>query len=362
MHHCYCRFHREHRPLPVDTTAQAMEVDAVSLEKALEEAFLKVAQEESKDLPITNAIESWLSEQEDVVRKPESIKSRSEPASRVSCAHHCSCRREIAKLTSENQAIKIHQEKFFSFLAMGKSFAHPLSPLKDPPAGSACSVADEASEGFSLGPTTDSRAQEKKKKREKLRERVVESKNRQRVSEARKKEKKEIVAEKRYTDPMIAAQVPLAQSLLGAAGASGAAQVNPILAGGGGIGHIINPVRAKLRANAKQTKNNSNPRWWAVFKGEFSLSVGKNKLRDDEKLDALLECSKGPIRDTWMKSYTDRADSCNPLTYSELFALLEGRVSTLPEDHYRTLLTSFPNIRGLIIHEVQNKRQRLKIW
>ena len=42
IHHCYCRFHREHPPLPVHTTAEAMEVDAVSLEKALEEAFLKV--------------------------------------------------------------------------------------------------------------------------------------------------------------------------------------------------------------------------------------------------------------------------------------------------------------------------------
>ena len=71
IHHCYCRFHREHPPLPVHTTAQAMEVDAVSLEKAFEEAFLKVEKEESKDLPVTNTIESWLSEQEDVVRKPE---------------------------------------------------------------------------------------------------------------------------------------------------------------------------------------------------------------------------------------------------------------------------------------------------
>ena len=159
---------------------------------------------------------------------------------------------------------------------------------------------------------------------------------------------------------MIAAQVLLAQSLLGAARVSGAAQVNPILAGGGGIEDIINPVRAKLRAIAKQTKYNGNPGPWAVFKREFSLWVGKNKLRDDEKLDALLECLEGPIRDTWIKSYTDRADSSNPLTYSELFALLEGRGSRLPEDHYRTLLTSFPTISKLILHEVQNKRLRFE--
>ena len=50
-----------------------------SLESALEQAFLKVAQEESQELPAANTIESWLNEQEDVVRKPESIASRSGP-------------------------------------------------------------------------------------------------------------------------------------------------------------------------------------------------------------------------------------------------------------------------------------------
>ena len=75
-------------------------------------------------------------------------------------------------------------------------------------------------------------------------------------------------------------------------------------------------MRAKLRAIAKQPKYNGNPRRWAVFKREFSLWVGKNKLQDDEKLDALLECLEGPIPNTWIKSYTDRAYSSNPLTYS----------------------------------------------
>ena len=131
-----------------------------------------------------------------------------------------------------------------------------------------------------------------------------------------------------------------------------------ILAGGGSIEDIINPVRAKLRAIAKQPKYNGNPHRWAVFEREYSLWVGKNKLRDKEKLDALLECLEGPIRDTWIKSYTDRADCSNTLTYGKLFALLEGRGSRLPEDHYRTLHTSFPNVPKLILHEVQNKRQR----
>ena len=90
IHHCYCRFHREHPPVPVKSTAKTREVDVVSLESALEQAFLKVAQEESQGLPAANTIKSWLNEQEDVVRRPESVGSRSETASHVSCAHHCS--------------------------------------------------------------------------------------------------------------------------------------------------------------------------------------------------------------------------------------------------------------------------------
>ena len=218
IHHCYCRFHREHPPVPVKSTAKTMGVDVVSLESALEQAFLKVAQEESQELPAANTIESWLNEQEDVVRRPESIGSRSETASHVSCAPHCSCRKEIATLAAENQAIKFNQEKLFHFFSMGRSFAHPSSHLPDPPVGSTCSVAHEATEIFSLAPTTDSRAEEQKKKREKLKERVFESRNPQRVSEARTIKKTEVLAEKRSTDSMIAAQVLLAQSLLGAAG------------------------------------------------------------------------------------------------------------------------------------------------
>ena len=35
-------------------------------------------------------------------------------------------------LAAENQAIKFNQEKLFSFLKMGRSFAHPPSHLPDP--------------------------------------------------------------------------------------------------------------------------------------------------------------------------------------------------------------------------------------
>ena len=166
IHHCYCKFHPEHPPVLVKSTTKTMEVDVVSLESALEPDLLQVAQEESQELPAANTIESWLNEQEDVVRRRESIGSRSETASHVSCAHHCSCRKEIATLAAENQGIRFNQEKLFHFFSMGRSFAHPSSHLPDPLVGSTCSVADEATEVFSLAPSTSSRAEEQKKKRE----------------------------------------------------------------------------------------------------------------------------------------------------------------------------------------------------
>ena len=168
------------------------------------------------------------------------------------------------------------------------------------------------------------------------------------------------MTEIRYTDPMIVAQVMLAQGRLGAAGSSGAAQVSRILTAGGGIEDIINSMRAKVGAIAKQPKYNGNPHRWAVFKREPCLSLGKNKLWDDQKLDALLKCLEGPIHDTWITSSTDRADSYNPLTYSELFPLLGEKGSRLPEDHYRIILTSVPNIPKLIVHKFQNKRQHFE--
>ena len=240
-----------------------MEVDAGSLENALEEAFLKVAQQKSPKLPITSTIESWLNEQEDVVRRAESKGSQSATASHVAWIHHCSCRKEIAQLQSENQAININQETRFSFVTIGRTFAHCPYPTKDPPAGSAYSTSDAGTEVFLLAPTTDSTAEEKKKGRTKLQERVFESKK---LSMFWKPGRKKILTEKRYTDPTIVPQVTLTQSFLGAAGASGAAQINPILAIGGGIEAILNAVRSKLKAIAKQRKYNVNPLRWAIFK------------------------------------------------------------------------------------------------
>ena len=115
--------------MPVRPTAETMEVDAGSLEKALEEPPLKLAPRDPRDPPITNTIESCLNEQGDVVRRPESIASRSQTFSHISCAHHCSCRKEIALLQRENHAIKINQQKKVLLFDNEKNFStSPLCP------------------------------------------------------------------------------------------------------------------------------------------------------------------------------------------------------------------------------------------
>ena len=68
--------------------------DSETLEKALEEAFLQMAKRESEretNPPTTGTIESWLSEQADVVQRPDSVTTRSDTTSHVSYAHPCSC-------------------------------------------------------------------------------------------------------------------------------------------------------------------------------------------------------------------------------------------------------------------------------
>ena len=137
-------------------------MDTRSLEKAPEAAFLKVAQRESIGPPIINTIDSGFMNRRTWLENQNQSHHCLGRFSRISCAHHCSCRKEIALLQSENQAIKFNQETLFSFLTMSRTFAPPSYPPKDPPAGSASSNVDGATEVFPLAPTTDSRAEDKK--------------------------------------------------------------------------------------------------------------------------------------------------------------------------------------------------------
>ena len=46
------------------------------------------------------------------------------------------------------------------------------------------------------------------------------------------------------------------------------------------------------------------------------------------------------------------------ITFDEVWEQLEVRGSRLPEDHYHQMLKNFPSFSRLILHEVQDKKQR----
>ena len=213
MHHEYCKFHREHPPVAVRPITEEMVIDADSLEKALEKATLKVAQRESekeKNTAITNTIKSWLNKDEDVVQRLESTATWSDTASHISYALHRSCRKEIAKLKLDDEAIKFYQERLISLFTMGRTFVIPFSPRRIRRPDLQVQQLMEPLKFFHSRPKLIPEAEDKKITRTKLKERVIESKHPKHVLEARKKEKKETLMEKRYTDPLVAAQVLLA--------------------------------------------------------------------------------------------------------------------------------------------------------
>ena len=139
--------------------------------------------------------------------------------------------------------------------------------------------------------------------------------------------------------------------------ANDAAKVSAITAGVG-LDSLLNPTSLRLRQVAKQPKYNGNPRRWPQFQREFKLWVKTQKLQDDQFLMALLDCLEGAPANTWLRTWSDREDSSSPLTFDEVWEQLEVRGSRLPEDHYHQMLKNFPSFSRLILHEVQDKRQR----
>ena len=73
---------------------------------------------------------------------------------------------------------------------------------------------------------------------------------------------------------------------------------------------------------------------------------------------ALLDCLEGAPANTWLRTWSDREDTSSPLTFDEVWEQLEVRGSRLPEDHYHQMLKNFPSFSRLILHEVQDRRQR----
>ena len=127
---------------------------------------------------------------------------------------------------------------------------------------------------------------------------------------------------------------------------------------GVGLGSLLNPTSLTLRPVAKQLKYNGNPRRWPQFQREFKLWVKTQKLHEDQFLTALLDCLEGPPADTWLRTWSDRKETSSPLTFDEVWEQLEVRGSRLLEDHYHRMLKNFPLFSRLMLHEVQDKKQR----
>ena len=79
----------------------------------------------------------------------------------------------------------------------------------------------------------------------------------------------------------------------------------------------------------------------------------------DHFLTALVDCLEGPPANTWLPTCSDRRETSSPLTFGEVWEQPGVRGSRLPGDHYHQMLKKFPSFSCLILHEVQDKRQRL---
>ena len=121
---------------------------------------------------------------------------------------------------------------------------------------------------------------------------------------------------------------------------------------------LLNPTSLRLRQIAKQPKYDENPRHWPQFQREFKLWVKTQKLHEHEFLMALWDCLEGPPANTWLGMWSDREETISPLTFVEVCEQLDIRGSGLPEDHYHQMLNNFRSFSRLILHEVQDKKQR----
>ena len=227
--------------------------------------------------------------------------------------------------------------------------------------GQATEPSEEATEIFSIAPSVDSRTTDARISRTKLKERVKISRSESRTAKARTEAQNAKRTASRTAPPAAdsntLAQLLLAQTLAGACAANDAAKVSAITAGVG-LDSLLNPTSLRLRQVAKQPKYNGNPRRWPQFQREFKLWVKTQKLQDDQFLMALLDCLEGPPANTWLRTWSDREDTSSPLTFDEVWEQLEVRGSRLPEDHYHQMLKNFPSFSRLILHEVQDKKQR----
>ena len=317
------------------------------LAAAVEEGILEAARQASLEIRAEGApqVDSWLRTTE-----ISGLTACSGPSGHgMYCPADCSCR---FQRDAELQALKDQMSLIIQTLGIKNLFkTHMRSE-----GASSVEQATEPSEEATEISATDARIS-----RTKLKERVKICRSESRTAKARTEAQNAKRTASRTAPPAAdsntLAQLLLAQTLAGAGVANDAAKVSAITAGFG-LDSLLNPTFLRLRQVAKQPKYNGNPQRWPQFQREFKLWVKTQKLQDDQFLMALLDCLEGAPANTWLRTWSDREDTSSPLTFDEVWEQLEVRGSRLPEDHYHQMLKNFPSFSRLILHEVQDKKQR----
>ena len=326
------------------------------LAAAVEEGILEAARQASLEIRAEGApqVDSWLRTTE--ISGPTACSGPSGHG--MYCPADCSCR---FQRDAELQLLKDQMHLIIQTLGIKDLFKTHMRSEGASSVEQATEPSEEATEIFSIAPSVDSRTTDARISRIKLKERVKISRSESRTAKART-EAQNAKRTASCTAPPAAdsntlAQLLLAQTLAGAGVANDAAKVSAITAGVG-LDSLLNPTSLRLRQVAKQPKYNGNPRRWPQFQREFKLWVKTQKLQDDQFLMALLDCLEGAPANTWLRTWSDREDTSSPLTFDEVWEQLEVRGSRLPEDHYHQMLKNFPSFSRLILHEVQDKKQR----
>ena len=326
------------------------------LAAAVEEGILEAARQASLEIRAEGApqVDSWLRTSE--ISGPTACSGPSGHG--MYCPADCSCR---FQRDTELQLLKDQMHLIIQTLGIKNLFKTHMRSEGASSVGQATEPSEEGTEIFSIAPSVDSRTTDARISRTKLKERVKISRSESRTAKARTEAQNAKRTASRTAPPAAdsntLAQLLLAQTLAGAGVANDAAKVSAITAGVG-LDSLLNPTSLRLRQVAKQPKYNGNPRRWPQFQREFKLWVKTQKLQDDQFLMALLDCLEGPPANTWLRTWSDREDTSSPLTFDEVWEQLEVRGSRLPEDHYHQMLKNFPSFSRLILHEVQDKKQR----
>ena len=326
------------------------------LAAAVGEGILEAARQASLEIRAEGApqVDSWLRTTE--ISGPTACSGPSGHG--MYCPAKCSCR---FQRDAELQLLKDQMHLIIQTLGIKHLFKTHMLSEGASSVEQATEPSEEATEIFSSAPSVDSRTTDARISRTKLKERVKISRSESRTAKARTEAQNAKRTASRTAPPAAdsnaLAQLLLAQTLARAGVANDAAKVSAITAGVG-LDSLLNPTSLRLRQVAKQPKYNGNPRRWPQFQREFKLWVKTQKLQDDQFLMALLDCLEGAPANTWLRTWSDREDTSSPLTFDEVWEQLEVRGSRLPEDHYHQMLKNFPSFSRLILHEVQDKKQR----